>query len=163
MSEINDIMKILNEGEEKESKISVKEIVALVKEYFWKLWDKKWIIIVAGLIGGIIGFIYAYNRKTTYKAQYSFTLGSPSTGSSGSLGSLSSLLNIGGNSMDAFSGDNVLELIKSRTLVEKTLLSPTVYKGDSITFIEYALICDSTRAKCEKKGKVMERQGDLKQ
>lgn len=161
MSELNDIVKFLNEGEEKENKISVKEIVALVKEYFWKLWDKKWIIIVAGLIGGIIGFVYAYNRKTTYKAQYSFTLGSPSTGGTGSLGSLSSLLNIGGASMDAFSGDNVLELIKSRTLVEKTLLSPVVYKGDSITFIEYALICDSTRAKCEEKGEEKEASSDI--
>lgn len=150
MSEINDIMKILNEGEGKDSKVSLKEIIELVKKHLSALWDKKWIIVAAGIIGGIIGLVYAFNRTTTYKAHYSFTVGGGGQ-STPSLGGLSSLLNLGGGSMDAFSGDNVLELIKSHALVESTLLSPIVYKGDSITFIEYALICDSVRANCEKR------------
>ncbi len=150
MSELNDIMKLLNDGEEKESKLSMKEIVSMVKKYILALWDKKWIVVAAGIIGGIIGFIYAYNRKTTYTAEYTFTLGGSSP-TSGGISGLSSLLNLGGGSMDAFSGDNVLELIRSYALVEKTLLSPVEYKGDSITFIEYALICDSVRADCAKR------------
>ncbi len=147
MSDINDIMKLLNEEEEKGDKISVKEIISLVKKYFTVIWDKKWFVVAAGVIGGIIGLIYACNRQTTYTAKYSFTVGGPSSSAS-SISGLSSLLNLGGNSMDAFSGDNVLELIKSYALIEKTLLSPTKYNGDTITFIEYALICDSVRAKC---------------
>lgn len=149
MSEINDIMKLLNEEEDKGSKLSLQEIVSIVKNYFMALWSKKWLVVAAGIIGGIIGLIYAYNRQTTYAAQYTFTIGGSSS-SSPSINGLSSLLNLGGNSMDAFSGDNVLELIKSYALVEKTLLSPVEYNGDSINFIEYALICDSVRANCEK-------------
>ncbi len=150
MSELNDIMDLLNEGEGKESKMSLKEIVSIVKKYFMAIWDKKWIVVAAGIIGGIIGLIYACNRKTSYTAEYSFTIGGATSTSTGISG-LSSLLNLGGGSMDAFSGDNVLELIKSHALVEKTLLSPTVYEGDTITFIEYALICDSVRANCKEK------------
>ncbi len=141
-------MKLLNEGEEKESKLSLEKVASLVKKYFMIIWSKKWIVVAAGIIGGIIGLIYAYNRKTTYMATYTFTIGGSSS-TTGGISGLSSLLNLGGGSMDAFSGDNVLELIKSYALVEKTLLSPVEYKGDSITFIEYALICDSVRAECE--------------
>ena len=159
MSELNDIMNLLNEEEDKDSKISLKEIITTVKKYISLLWGKKWIIVAAGIIGGIIGLVYAFNRKTTYTAQYSFTVGGSSS-SSTSLSGLSSLLNLGGNSMDAFSGDNVLELIKSYALVEKTLLSPAVHDGDSITFIEYALICDSVRAECEK-GTSKEKESDI--
>ena len=150
MSELNDIMKLLNDGEEKESKLSMKEIASMVKKYILALWDKKWLVVAAGIIGGIIGLIYAYNRKTTYTAEYTFTIGGSSP-TSGGISGLSSLLNLGSGSMDAFSGDNVLELIKSYALIEKTLLSPVEYKGDSITFIEYALICDSVRADCQKR------------
>ena len=140
-------MKLLNEGEEKESKLSLKEVASLVKKYFLILWGKKWIVVAAGIIGGVTGLIYACNRKTNYTANYTFTIGGSSS-ATGGISGLSSLLNLGGGSMDAFSGDNVLELIKSYALVEKTLLSPTVYNGDTITFIEYALICDSVRAEC---------------
>ena len=57
MSELNDIMKLLNDGEEKESKLSMKEIASMVKKYILALWGKKWLVVAAGIIGGIIGLI----------------------------------------------------------------------------------------------------------
>jgi hypothetical protein len=56
---------------------------------------------------------------------------------------------MGNGNLDAFSGDNVLELLRSKELMESALLQPTVYNGDTITFMEYSLIVDSVRAKCE--------------
>lgn len=150
MSDIEEMFKPLNGGNDEKQKLNVKAILSIIKEYWGILWNKKRIIVAAGVIGAIIGYIYAYNRKTTYTANYTFTIGGSSSSASG-IGGLSSLLNIGGSSMDAFSGDNVLELIKSHSLVESTLLSATTYNEDSITFIEYALICDSVRAKCKER------------
>lgn len=132
--------------ESKTSSMSLTDIVTIVKKYWNFLWEKKWIIIISGVLCGILGFVYVCNKKITYTAHYVFTVGS--SGASNGI-SLSALLGMGGGSMDAFSGDNVLELLKSRTIVENTLLSPCLYNGDTITFMEYSLICDSVRAKCE--------------
>lgn len=152
MNELEELIKSMNGEESDKEALSIKDISTIVKKYFDILWAKKWIIVIIGLIGGIIGLVYAWNKKVTYTAHYTFTVGGSSSATS-SLGGLSSLLNLGGGGMDAFTGDNVLELLKSPTLMEKTLLSPVLYDGDSITFMEYALICDSTRAICEKVGK----------
>ena len=150
MSEIEELIKTISGEEKNEGEgLSLNDILVKGKDVIQFLWSKKWIVIIAGILGGVIGLVYAFNKVVKYDAHYTFTVGS-SNSHSGTLGGLSSLLNFGGGSMDAFSGDNVLELLKSRALLEKTLLSPTVYQGDSITFMEYALICDSTRAKCEK-------------
>lgn len=149
MNELEELFKSMNGEETKTESLSIKDILAIAQKYFDILWAKKWIVVVAGLIGGVIGLIYAWNKKITYTAHYTFTVGGSSS-TSPSLGGLSSLFNLGGGGMDAFTGDNVLELLKSPTLMEKTLLSPVLYNGDSITFMEYALICDSTRAACEK-------------
>lgn len=146
MSDLDELYKALMDEPKNKSSIGLKDIIVVARRYWSFLWSKKWIVISLAVIGAIIGYIYAYNRKITYTANYVFTVGG--SGSSGAL-SLTSLLGMGGGSMDAFSGDNVLELLKSRTIVEKTLLSPCEYKGDSITFMEYSLICDSIRKKCE--------------
>lgn len=148
MSDIEELLKSIDGGKNDEQKFDIKKAISIIKEYFGILWGKKWIVVAAGIIGAIIGYIYVYNKEVKYTAHYSFTIGGSSSPAAG-IGGLSSLLNLGAGSMDAFSGENVLELIKSPSLVESTLLSPVVYKGDSITYMEFALICDSIRAKCE--------------
>ncbi len=148
MNDIEELIQSLNEEETAENKVSLKDILASIKKCINILWRKKWIILIAGILGGIIGLIYAYNRPISYKSHYTFTVGGSSSSGAG-LGGLTTLLNMGGSNMDAFSGDNVLELLKSNSLVEKTLLSPICYHGDSITFMEYSLICDSIRSRCE--------------
>lgn len=148
MNELEELLKGMG-SEEPTNNISAKEIFETIKKYWAVLWNKKWSIVAAGLLGGIIGYIYAYNRPITYSSHYTFTVGGSSS-SGGALGGLSSLLNLGGGGMDAFTGDNVLELLKSPALMEKTLLSPVAYEGDTLSFMEYLLTCDSTRANCQK-------------
>ena len=157
MSELDELYKALLENEKTSPTMSFNDIVKVLKEYWGYLWSKKWIIIAVAVLGGIFGFIYAINKKITYTAFYSFTVGG-SSNSSGGISNITALLGMGGGSMDAFSGDNVLELLKSKTLMQNTLLTPCVYNGDTITFMEYALICDSVRVMCEKG--VVERKDD---
>lgn len=149
MNDIEELIQSLN-GEEKEKEeksISISEMIDIVKKYILVLWNKKWFVVIGTALGAIIGLTYTIFRTTTYTAHYSFTVGGSSSSGSG-LSGITSLLNLGGGNMDAFSGDNVLELLRSNSLIEKTLLSPVCHEGDTITFIEYALICDSIRAKC---------------
>ncbi|MBO5829049.1 MAG: hypothetical protein J6R59_11450 [Paludibacteraceae bacterium] len=146
MADLDELYKSLL-GETKEESISLNDIIKTLKVYWDFLLKRWWIVVICGLLGGALGLVYACLRTTNYEARYVFTIGGSSSSSSG-MGSLTALLGLGSTSMGAFSGDNILELFKSRSLMENTLLSPIEYNGDTITFMEYSLICDSVRARC---------------
>lgn len=147
MSEMDELYKaLLGDKEEKEA-FSLSDIINIVKDYFNYLWSKKWIIVAVGLLGGVIGLIHNITKPINYTAHYSFSVATSSGSSSSSM--LLNLVGMGNGNLDAFSGDNVLELLRSKELMESALLQPTVYNGDTITFMEYSLIVDSVRAKCE--------------
>jgi uncharacterized protein involved in exopolysaccharide biosynthesis len=69
---------------------------------------------------------YAFMQKPTYTASLSFALEDEKSGGgglSGALGLASSLgIDLGGSAGGAFTGANLLELMKSRNIVEKALL-----------------------------------------
>ncbi len=135
---------------EEEDIVSLEDLIKYAKIYWQYIWRFKWIVVAVGIVGGIIGVAYAALKTVRYTAHYSFSVNSGSSSGSSGIGSLASLMGISvGGSGELFSGDNVLEIIRSRELVDRTLLSATEYQGDSITFMEYALIVDSVRAKCE--------------
>ena len=48
--------------------ISLKELILKIKEWLSYLKTKFLLIVFMGLIGGILGFTYAYFQKPTYKA-----------------------------------------------------------------------------------------------
>lgn len=146
MSELEELFKSMSAEDTKKSSVSLGEVLSYMKKYWNHLWKKKWIVVAAGIICAVLGYIYVYNKTIKYSANYVFTVGGDTPTTAGL--SITSLLGMGGGSMNAFSGDNVLELLKSRNMIENTLLSPCEYQGDTITFMEYLLICDSVRVKC---------------
>ena len=146
MSELEELFKSMSAEDTKKSSVSLGEVLSYIKKYWNHLWKKKWMVVAAGIICAVLGYIYVYNKTIIYSANYVFTVGGDTPTTAGL--SITSLLGMGGGSMNAFSGDNVLELLKSRNMIENTLLSPCEYQGDTITFMEYLLICDSVRVKC---------------
>ncbi|MDQ2718999.1 MAG: hypothetical protein M3Z26_04455 [Bacteroidota bacterium] len=102
---------------------------------------KWWLFLIVGTLAGIIGIIYASKQMPTYKSSLTFAL--DEGGSGGGMGSLFSLasqfgINVGG-SKDIFSGDNILEIMKSRRMVERVLLSVDTFNNKPYTLIEYFL------------------------
>lgn len=118
--------------------ISLKELVLKGKEWFSYLWGYKWRILLAGLLGGAIGFVYAkYFTKPTYTSVVSFTLEQKSSGGAGALGGLASSLGLGdlptGSSSGMFGGENVLYLIKSNRIIHQSLKETQAdLKGDHL-------------------------------
>lgn len=127
-------------GQVEEIELSLNDFVIKVLEFSKYLLSQAFFILIAGVLGAILGFLYAFNQKPEYKAELSFVLeNDQSDGSAGYAGLASQLgLNVGGNSGGGvFAGENLLELMKSRSLVEKALLSPVVINGQHQTLAEY--------------------------
>lgn len=118
--------------------ITLKELILKGKDLFSYLWGYKWRILLAGLLGGAIGFVYAkYFAKPTYTSVVSFTLEQKSGGGVGALGGLASSLGLGdlptGSSSGMFGGENVLYLMKSNRIIHQSLKEAQAdLKGDHL-------------------------------
>ena len=119
--------------------ISLKELVLKGKEWIKYLLSKWKIITLAGIIGAALGLSYSFIKKPIYKATLSFALEDEKSGGSlgGALGLASSFgLDLGGSGGGIFTGSNLTELFKSRSMVEKTLLSPVYLNDKQISLAE---------------------------
>jgi uncharacterized protein involved in exopolysaccharide biosynthesis len=120
--------------------ISLKELIQKIQEWIAYLKTQWKLIIGIAALGGIIGFVYASFQKPTYKAALTFALEEEKSG--GGIGGAMSLassfgIDLGSGAGGAFSGSNLIELMKSRRLVEKTLLSPLTIEGKTISLADF--------------------------
>ncbi|MEP7094978.1 MAG: Wzz/FepE/Etk N-terminal domain-containing protein, partial [Flavobacterium sp.] len=123
----------------KSDEISLKELFQKGKELFNYLLLQWKIILVAGIIGAALGLAYSFSKKPIYTATLSFALEDEKGGGGlgGALGLASSFgIDLGGGGGSIFTGSNLTELFKSRSMVEKTLLSPVVVEGKTISLAE---------------------------
>ena len=87
--------------------------------------QKKLIIIIAMIAGLAFGIFYSTVKKPLYTATLNFSIEGDDNMGGGSLLSLASQfgLNLGGGGLSGvFAGDNVMELFKSRRIIEQSLL-----------------------------------------
>ncbi len=120
--------------------ISITEIIVKIKGWYTYLLSKWKIIFIAGFLGAILGLAYSYTKKPIYTATLSFALEDEKSGGGGlgsALGLASSFgLDLGGSGGGIFTNANLTELFKSRSMVEKTLLSPVEVSGKVISLAE---------------------------
>jgi uncharacterized protein involved in exopolysaccharide biosynthesis len=121
--------------------ISLKELIQKIQEWFRYL-KTKWILIIGiAALGGIIGFLYASFQKPTYTATTTFVLEEDKGGGGGlggAMGLASSFgFDLGGGGGGLFTSSNIIELMKSRLVVEKTLLNPVLINGKEISLADY--------------------------
>lgn len=138
--------------------ITLKVLILKIKNHLNYL-SKKWKIIFYAMITGCtLGFVYTYLQKPTYTATLTFALedekGGGGSGLSGALGLASSFgFDVGASGGGAFSGANLVELMKSRRLVEKTLLNPVIFEGKQISLAEMYIQTNKWRDVWEKSKK----------
>lgn len=119
--------------------ISLKELLEKGKEWYNYLLSQWKIILLAGVIGAAVGLAYSFSKKPVYTATLSFALEDEKSG--GGLGSALGLassfgIDLGGGGGSIFTGSNLTELFKSRSMVEQTLMSPVVIDGKTISLAE---------------------------
>ena len=118
--------------------LSVKEIVLNINRFNSYLLRKWKLIFLFGVLGAIVGVAYAYFKKPVYTAECTFVLQEGSDqGSLGQYSALASMVGIDvGGSSGLFQGDNIIELYKSRLMLEKTLLTSVNFKGSNELLID---------------------------
>ncbi|MGN6532304.1 MAG: Wzz/FepE/Etk N-terminal domain-containing protein [Ginsengibacter sp.] len=107
---------------------------------FLKSLLKRWpLFCIVGLAFGIAGFIYAWTRVPKYESNLTFVLNQgKNSGISGALSLAAQFgLNINNQGNDVFSGDNILEIIRSRRIVENVFLTVDTFNSTPYTLIEF--------------------------
>jgi hypothetical protein len=124
--------------ENNDTSYSVLEVKATLASFVKYLFSKTIIIGLTVIVFGLLGVWYAWAQKPIYKASLSFVTDVEGSSSLGTYAGIAAQfgLDIGGGSNNAFEGDNLIELLKSRTLIERTLLTP-FQKGSPSLLIDY--------------------------
>lgn len=120
--------------------ISLKELIQKIQEWIAYLKTQWKLIIGIAALGGIIGFVYASFQKPSYLATTTFVLEEDKGGGGlgGAMGLASSFgFDLGGGGGGLFTSSNIIELMKSRLVVEKTLLNPVQVAGKEISLADY--------------------------
>lgn len=107
--------------------MSIKELVLKLQEwskYLFRYWV---IILLCGLLGGALGFLYAYLAKPAYTAELDFVIEESKSSGLGAYAGLASQFGIdlgSAGTSGVFAGDNILIFLKTRFIVEKALTHP---------------------------------------
>lgn len=96
-------------------------------------------ILITGLVGAVLGLGYSFLKKPVYLARVNFVIEENKQNAGGLFSALAGQVGMDLSSLSGMSGilagDNVLELLKSPTLLKKVLLTP--YPGDSNNTLAY--------------------------
>lgn len=128
--------------------ISLKELIQKIKDWIGYLKTQWKIIFAIATLGAIIGFVYAQFQKPTYQATSTFVLEEDkgSGGLGGAMGLASSFgLDLGGGGGGLFTSTNIIELMKSRLVVEKTLLNSVQIGGKEMSLADYYIQINQLR------------------
>ena len=128
--------------EQYNDEIQLKDILIKLSEYKTYLLKKKFTIIGFSFLFFMIGIFIAISKETKYNAELTFVVEGEKGG--GSLGAMSGIasqfgFDVGGGSSATFSQSNILELLKSRGVIENTLLQNIKVNGKEDLLIEHYL------------------------
>lgn len=103
------------------------DVIESIKRFFSYLRSQFVLIALCGLVGLVLPLIYRALQKPAYAASTTFILEEKSATGGGLAGIASQVgLDLGslGSGSSLFTGDNILDIIKSRVIIEKVLLTP---------------------------------------
>lgn len=136
-------------NEYRQDEISLKEVILKFKTLLSYLKKRGLVIVFFSILGLGFGIIFSIFSKTKYVGQLIFVLQNVNTGSA-----LNAYIGIasqygidlsGGGGSGVFEGDNIMEFLKSRLMIEKALLSPIIVDGRKMSFAEYYIDFNSMR------------------
>jgi hypothetical protein len=139
----NDIQQPFQEEEE----FGIKDLIRILKTWKEVLVNNIFKILFAGIIGGAIGFAYAYLDTPKYNAQLKFVMRSdPGSGLSSGLSGLSSILGSGSGPGGSGSGlERVIELIGSDRIIGNAILTEAEVNGKQDLLVNHYITLQGYR------------------
>lgn len=118
--------------------ISLVDVTRKVKNLIKELRKKIVLIFFIGVLGSCLGILFSIFKKPEYRAVYTFVLAEEEKGGLSQYSGLASLagIDIGAGGDGIFQGDNIIELYKSHSMIEKALLSTAVFNGKTQKLID---------------------------
>lgn len=102
------------------------------KSLFRYLVSKWYIILICGFLGGVAGISWAWLTKPKFTSSLLFALEDNSGGLGGALSLAAEFgLNIG-SGKDVFAGENILQIMTTRSIIENVLLKPDTLEDKRI-------------------------------
>lgn len=100
------------------------------------------IIVLLGFTGALIGLIASIVSKTYYNANLSFIVEEEKKSGLGQYNSIASQFGLNGmtGAKGVYSADNLIEYLRSRSMIEKTLLSKSSYDTSKLLIEQYIAI-----------------------
>ena len=128
--------------------IQLKDILIKLSEYRQLLWQKKVKIIFFSFLFFVFGVLIAFLLTSRYKAELTFVVEdeqniSPLAGMSGIASQFG--FDLAGGSSITFSQQNIMELLKSRGVVEATLLEVGTIDGKKDLLVEHYITINEFR------------------
>jgi hypothetical protein len=125
-----------------EKEFGIKDLIRILKTWKEIFVNNIFKILFAGIIGGAIGFAYAYFDTPKYNAQLKFVMRSdPGSGLSSGLAGLSSILGTGTGPGGSGSGlERVIELIGSDRIIGNAILSSAEVNGKQDLFVNHYIL-----------------------
>lgn len=140
--------------DKKEAEISLKDIVVKTQEWLKYLLGQWKLIVLFGLLGAAIGLVYALFQKPRYKAALSFVLEDNKSNPLGAYAGIANQFGIdlgGGGGNGVFTGDNIIEFLRSRLMVEKALLTSVNVNGKALSLADLYIQLKDWDKKWDKK------------
>ena len=119
---------------------SFKGIIVTISDYKNELKKRLLIILAVAIIFSLIGFGFSRSQEDQYNAVISFIVEDQSEGSN--LSAFSGMANMigidmGGSATSSFNQQNIIELLKSRKIIERTLNNTCKIEGKSDLLINH--------------------------
>lgn len=119
-----------------DNELTMKELILSIRAWILYLWSKWRVLLIAGMMGGVIGLVVSLLTTIQYTATTTFVLegGGDSKSGLARLAGVAAVagLNLGSDAGGLFQGDNILELYRSRTMLVQALLSKTYPDSDEL-------------------------------
>ncbi|MEO5891598.1 MAG: hypothetical protein ABIQ31_15210 [Ferruginibacter sp.] len=105
-------------------------------QYVLRKW---WLFLVVGLVAGVAGFLNARSKKPMYESRLTFAIDAGSNdGAASAALNLAAQFGLGlGSGQSMFDGDNILEILRSRRIVQNVMLSVDTFDNKPFTLAEY--------------------------
>lgn len=125
----------------KQEEISLKEFILRIQNWLNYLRRKWFFLLVSLVVGGLLGFTYSKFSKDVFTASTTFVIEGGESGNSsiGQYAGLASMIGVDLGSMGGgvFQGDNLLELYKSRKMIEAALLTNSISDSSKLLLDYY--------------------------